>query len=541
MGESKNKMKLRKNKFLEAWGATNARITGVFVILVLAIFPLVIHDRYADILRFKYWTYIAFCIGLLLALGITAVIYIYKDAKYYRWSNLKQMWESFSWRKIGAPCITMMVFVVVSVISTFQSEYFYESFWGNEGRYNGLFLTLFYGSCFVITSKCLRYKRVYLDLFLAGGIVVSTIGILHYFRIDPLGFKEGLASQTYNMFFSTIGNANTYTAYLALLAAVSTLLFLIEEKKNKRGYYLFAVVVTYMALITGLSDNAYLSLGVLFGFLPLYLFKNMKGIKQYLFLITILATEIWIVGEVERRFPGHVLELGSIFNVIARSHFLIWIVIVLWFVVLCIHFLRKTTMEGGGNTTALVIRKAWAVILALAFVVICLILIDANLLGNGERYGAIQNYVVFNDAWGTLRGFAWRMAVESFQRFPFLHKIFGFGPDTFGILTTQSYSEEMHATYQIFENAHNEYLQYLVTVGIAGLLAYLSVLITSVRQMLHQESKRPELMAIIFAIGCYAVQAVVNLNVLIVVLVMLTLLAVGTAGARERDEWNQSD
>lgn len=42
-----------------------------------------------------------------------------------------------------------------------------------------------------------------------------------------------------------------------------------------------------------------------------------------------------------------------------------------------------------------------------------------------------------------------------------MHKLFGYGPDTFGILTTQKFFGDMiDTTGLLFDNAHNEYLQF---------------------------------------------------------------------------------
>ena len=39
----------------------------------------------------------------------------------------------------------------------------------------------------------------------------------------------------------------------------------------------------------------------------------------------------------------------------------------------------------------------------IAAAVVCMF-VDANLLGNGDRYGSLANFLVFDDQWGNLRG-----------------------------------------------------------------------------------------------------------------------------------------
>lgn len=87
--------------------------------------------------------------------------------------------------------------------------------------------------------------------------------------------------------------------------------------------------------------------------------------------------------------------------------------------------------------------------------------------------------------------------------------------------------------YEKFDSAHNEYLQYFITIGVVGLAAYLSLLFTAIKEMIRASSKKPLLVAISFSIICYGAQAVVNISVPIVAPIMLTLLMVGVVAARE--------
>ena len=95
--------------------------------------------------------------------------------------------------------------------------------------------------------------------------------------------------------------------------------------------------------------------------------------------------------------------------------------------------------------------------------------------------------------------------------------------------------------YELFENAHNEYIQYLITIGICGLAAYIAVLASALVKIVKRSFKDPEFMAIGFAVGCYAVQASVNINVVIVVPIMLTLLMMGVSEDKASLKLPESD
>ena len=87
----------------------------------------------------------------------------YEDGKnetffgYYDKSPIKKMPLSHSFASI---------FLIVCIISTLQSQYLYESFWGNEGRYTGLFLLAIYVITFLFISRFLKLKKRYLNLWL---------------------------------------------------------------------------------------------------------------------------------------------------------------------------------------------------------------------------------------------------------------------------------------------------------------------------------------------------------------------------------------
>ena len=51
-------------------------------------------------------------------------------------------------------------------------------------------------------------------------------------------------------------------------------------------------------------------------------------------------------------------------------------------------------------------------------------------------------------------------------------KIFGYGPETFRVLMENYYLGELGNV--IFDNAHNEYLHYLITIGLFGMLSYMA-------------------------------------------------------------------
>lgn len=523
---------------ISEWKRINSTVVALFTLLIIAGVPIIFHNYYFDILVFKYYFYCAVVITMAVVLFIITIIFMKKDNREFGGRNRETIIKGFSIKKLSSADWTMLAFFAAAGISTLQSEYLYESFWGNEGRLCGLFLIILYTISFFIITKCLRFKKWYLDIFLVSALIVCIIGILHYFKFDPIGFKDDLVDRDYGIFTSTIGNINTYTSYIAIVTGMSSILFAIEKNVYKKIWYLICFVVSLFSLITGISDNAYLTLMALYGFLPLYLFSNIKGLKQYVLMLAILFSEFQLIDAVMWRFPKHVMEISGLFNVVSGYSKLPYVVLILWGVTAVLYvvdyILEKKKMYRGESSIG---RFAWLTVIIAIIALMVFVLYDVNIKGNTDRYGSLSGYLYFDDDWGTHRGYIWRIGLESYQRFPLIHKIFGYGLDTFGIITKYNYYDEMIKLYnQKFESAHNEYLQYLITMGVVGLLSYLSLLSVSIWKMLKYMKREPVAIAIVFAVICYGAQAFVNISVPIVAPVMLTLLMVGLSVIREKAE-----
>ncbi|WP_368280403.1 O-antigen ligase family protein [Enterocloster citroniae] len=229
------------------------------------------------------------------------------------------------------------------------------------------------------------------------------------------------------------------------------------------------------------------------------------------------------------------MEISGLFNVVSGYGKLAYIVIALWLMVAALYVLdirMKNQNTGRGESN--IGRYIWLAIIVIVVLLMAFVLYDVNVRGNADKYGSLSGYLLFNDDWGTHRGYIWRIGMESYQRFPLSHKIFGYGPDTFGIITKYNYYEDMVSRYgEKFESVHNEYLQYLITIGIAGLISYIGLLSASIWKMLQGAKKEPAVIAIVSALICYGAQAFVNISVPMVAPVMLTLMMIGLSAVRD--------
>lgn len=128
-------------------------------------------------------------------------------------------------------------------------------------------------------------------------------------------------------------------------------------------------------------------------------------------------------------------------------------------------------------------RLIWLALGIAALLGLIWIFWDANHGGHPEWYAPYSNLFYFDNNWGTHRGHNWGILMRHFQEFPLWKKLIGSGPETYGIVTyIFDYNEMIDLYGETYDSPHNEFLQYLFSVGITGFVAYYGFLITGAVQ-----------------------------------------------------------
>lgn len=534
MGKIQSKKTGNSDAFVKTCSNIISGVINVFLLMLVTVFPLIMHDSYVDILETKYQCYYMIVIGMLIVLLILGIIMLVIDQIEYQGKHAIGLFAKLhpqNWKTTfcGAD-FAVILFWLTLLISTLQSEYRFESFWGNEGRYSGLFLLTLYIISYFIISRFWQARGWVLEVFLFTGLIICYIGITDYFQMDIMNLRVGIKPEQSTIFTSTLGNINTYTAYVALLLGVAAAMFATAKNVVRASWYYICMVIGFFAIIMGCSDNAYLALGALFGFLPFMLFKSRTGFKRYLLMLATFGTVIQCIDFINQVYAEMVIGLDSLFQLLVNFSGLIYVVAALWVFYIAIMIFDKK-QQAVTDEIGLGFVLGWSGLLAICLLIICFLLYDVNIAGNVEGYGGLGRYLLLNESWGTNRGYIWRKSVAIFGEFGFMHKLFGYGPDTFGILTTGNFRMEMMNSTQgqIFDNAHNEYLHYLVTVGGLGMFTYVAFLVTAGWRMAVGRSRNEYKTGCLFAVLCYAAQALVNLSLPIATPIMWLLLSIGMA------------
>ena len=121
-----------------------------------------------------------------------------------------------------------------------------------------------------------------------------------------------------------------------------------------------------------------------------------------------------------------------------------------------------------------------AILLFLLVITICL-----NTSGILQKYFGFtlhNSYLVFNDEWGDDRGSSWKLTVKMFMDLPIMQQIFGVGPDCFAYHAygNLEYSLILRNIWgeAVLANAHNEWLNSFLCMGLAGGIAYIGIFLS---------------------------------------------------------------
>lgn len=524
-------------------------VTGVFVFIILVIFPLYTHDKYFDILGARYTFFKCWAIILCSILIFLGLLYLLLDFQNAASSPtaIRRFFDSFKPKNIKKHIVITDVFFVIMIISmiisTANTKYREEALFGTAGRYQGLECWVIYLLTYFAITRTFKFNIIYLDCAILAGLFASIWGILDFFWLNPFGFFDNVTSTQQSMFASSIGNLNTYTNYTIMIFALSATLFIIEKKLWKTIFYFIAALISCAGTVYGFADNAVLGFFAVFVALPFFVFKTRKMFLRYLLSIDTLLITLFLFM-LSLNLPHNVGQT-SFFQNLIRVQIFAYLFIPWTIIVAVLYFCLFKAKPNYGNEIGVNLNPLdsilpkkilyiYITVLCVGLVAVTYILIDMNVLKQHiDIWSKLpsSSQLVFNDDWGTHRGHNWRIAFTNFtQNFSTFQRLFGYGPDTYLIVSERTFYEEMVNRYgEVYDSAHNEYINYLICEGIIGLTCYLGIFISGVVIAIKNIKNNKFLTATVVAVIAYLFQATVNIAIPITTPVFFTLMYIGVA------------
>ncbi len=508
-----------------------SKAVGVYLVVMLAVFPLFASDMYYNILDDRYYVFFYSTIALFAAFLIVTLIGVMGGA--LRGEGGKRFFRRFT--RFSKTDIFFFAFFVCVVLSTVTSEWVYESFWGNMGRLQGMFFFLICFVSYFIVTRFVDFKPYYLYLFLLVGTFVCFWGVTDYLGIDLFGWRADANDYVGMLIFtSSIGNVNTATAVFALYAGAAAVLSI---RHKVPWFFMVSELICLMALVTGMSDNAVLAVAGLYGILPFWCFDQKKGMVRYVILLSVLFLALGLTGSLTLHWTRTPVmpqwEWNSgVFLTIANHYTKYCYLAAAFFAALAAGlfaaFRTKLLTPAKG------FQIAWAVLFTAVVLIVVFAFVDVNCSGHTEFWGPAGTYLLFNDRWGTNRGYAWRSAFEFFRDFGFGKKLFGTGPETYAIFMAQyNYYDMIEFMDAVFDSPHSEPIQMIFTTGVAGAVCYYGAMITGIVRGIRENEWTA---AFAFAMIAYLFASLINISVPISTPLLMVALELCTAVSYQDDK-----
>ncbi|MDO5778864.1 MAG: O-antigen ligase family protein [Eubacteriales bacterium] len=464
------------------------RSAVAFLLAVLCVYPLYI-DKFSNLGVVKFTGVATLSWAFCLWLGALAAIGARPRAGRLPWRTDHGLWA------LGAV-------VATGVVSTVTSLSPAMSLWGLGGYYGGCMMVLFTAAGY-LAVRAFAPQKLLNGLTFCVGIttaLVTVLYVLNIFNIDLIGTYADTAVVERAQFFSTLGQKNFCSGFMAFALPLVFYAFLVA--RGARHTVLYGVPAFFGGLALAVVDADGLALGIGAAVLVLLCQKifttrtlrRLMVIGMFFFAdagwMQYMRTHVYTQGgkPILAAF-GHYAQLG--FAVCAA----------VWAVLFFALRSREIPLWKAGRVLAAIAVTLGVVLVALA-----------NFMPGFPSLGKLDGLLVFNDDWGTYRGTAWRITWSAWMAQPFWRKLLGVGPGMMHTAVAQWAGADITARMKTFYAAHNEYLELLLTSGVLGLAAWVWFVAAHLRKA-AQNWLRPGAAPVTLALVSYLAHAAVSIRV----------------------------
>lgn len=488
--KSNNKSALKLNNIFAAVGT----------LLLLFVYPLFMGNKYFNITlsKFAFFTLVSVIFAFLCFFSTSDSV---SQKAQKNKSGLRQ--RILKTDITDASYLALLVFGAVTVCVSGMGE---SAFLGNDGRYMGYGFFLAAGLAYYFISRYNILKEYQLFAFELSMALACILGLVQACGIDLFNLISPIADYQKEIFISTFGNIDIFSAFLSISLPVSMYMICFRQSEGKYGFvYFITAVLGFAGLFLSNSDSGYLGIFAAFFVICLLSFKSARSFRRFNGLCLLFFLSAFLYGTLYKL--NIIKREMSFFSQLVTQTKVVYIGMALFFVT----SLLFTAVKINGKALKALRIIFVTVSAALAFSVLFAIIYFTKI--NTEfDLGSFSNYFRFNDRWGTNRGFVWRIYLELYNGLPLSQKLFGCGQDCLANALTKELFNEMLAYGNYTNNAHNEYLQYLVSIGIFGLASYLTFVISAVVKLFKDKKTSLLSSCVAVCIIAYLVQAAVNIT-----------------------------
>ena len=465
------------------------RSAAAFLLAVLCVYPLYI-DKFSNLGVVKFTGAATLCWAFCLWLGALAAVGARPHVGRLPWRSDPALWA------LGAV-------VGTGVLSTVTSLSPVMSLWGLGGYYGGCMMVLFTAASY-LAVRAFAPQKLLNGLTFCVGIttaLVTVLYVLNIFNIDLIGTYADTAVVERAQFFSTLGQKNFCSGFMAFALPLVFYAFLVA--RGVRHTMLYGIPTFFGALALAVVDADGLALGI--GAAVLVLICQRIFTTRTLRRLAVVGMFFFADAGWMQYMRTHVYTQGgkpilASFGHYAQVGFAVCAAV--WAVLFFALHGREIPLWKAGRVLA-------AVVVSLGVVLVVL----ANFLPGFPSLGQkLDDLLVFSDDWGTYRGTAWRISWSAWTAQPLWRKLVGVGLGMMHTAVAQWAGADITARMKTFYAAHNEYLELLLTGGVLSLAAWVWFVAAHLRKA-AQNWLRPGVAPVTLALVSYLAHAAVSIRV----------------------------
>ena len=428
--------------------------------------------------------------------------------------------------RITAVDVSLIVFLLVCFIGSLYSGNIKSSLLGNEGTGLGL---LFWNLC-VLLYFYIRYENIdalkIITLMFVVADLVFAVGVINLFGCDLLGILSPLTGKDIGKYISTIGNINWYAGYCCIITPLAAIMFLKSKNDIKECLYFVTMAAGIFQSITCSSDCALVGVFVVGIIIFIHILTGKDAVKNGIVMLTV-SIILLIIAVLNNEFNLYYPLVGLQLMITAGPVVIGSALIGILHIILGRFKVRKVNIKNIN------IFGTFVTVFTLVVMLMCY---------KEQLVQPIKEYMEFNDSWGTNRGYIWRYSIKIFDRADMDRKLIGSGPDSFGSMASKYYYDELYVHFgKRLVNAHNQFLQLLITTGIVGCVAYYTAVVGAiVKGIVSGGEKSTIRLALAVSLLAVTLQGVFNnFMTLDCVMIMILMALCGTGDGSSFQFWNE--
>lgn len=474
-------------------------LCNLYVIFLLAVLPLYMRQGYWRLGDDKY---LLFRNVTLLCMICSAIFLVA--------AGIQKLWNrTIAWSWVDS---FVLGYGICNVLSWFFSDYRSTAWLGYRDWYMGLLSQLLFVWIYFFVSRCYEGAAYPVRSGQGALFAVIIIGIANRLSMDVLGvFRDGergawnRGDWDYTHLLSTVGNINWLCGYLAVLLPFALVGYL-RAKEKWLAVWLYFVSASGLLFLWIQGSDSGVGLSVLIPIVLLLFGVCRKQYRKRIWLLGIgelvlCRVFLALLGLVRRESTIPTDDKGiAVLQEVTSLSLLVWMILVFAVVYVC-------RLSKGKKLTAVCV-------ITLAVIGAENVLDAKTLFGEAawtedsrieqdienQFFGTIFSEMILSNyeadgaenaaggengfyGWGSGRGGLWTLAVDGFRQGDWKQKLIGAGPDCYGEYVYDKLPADNYIVVRgqwqdaVFANAHNEWLNQLVNIGIMGTVAYLGIFV----------------------------------------------------------------